>query len=66
MFILNTISVAFEKMDTMFESETSWQSQYKDVSTDIDDMKVPECGESFMTLMTTITGEGKLYTLPVI
>lgn len=48
--------VAQEKMDAMLESVTAWQSQYKDLS-DLDDSKVPECGESFMTLMITITGE---------
>ena len=48
--------VASEKMDAMLTSPTAWQSQYKDI-TDVDDVKVPECGESFMTLMLTITGK---------
>ena len=51
--------VAQEKMDQMFSSSTAWQSQYKDMLDidTIDDLKVPECGESFMTLMLTITGK---------
>lgn len=49
--------VALEKMDAMLSSATAWQSQYRDMSVEADDMKVPECGESFMTLMLTITGK---------
>ena len=44
-------------MDAMLSSGSAWHSQYKDI-TDADDNKVPECGESFMTLMLTITGIG--------
>lgn len=50
-------TVAGEKMDNMLSSPTAWQSQYKNIE-DIDEMKVPECGESFITLMSTITGKG--------
>ncbi|XP_074647667.1 RAD50-interacting protein 1-like [Tubulanus polymorphus] len=50
---------ALEKMDAMLESQTAWESQYRDVG-EVDDMKVPECGESFMTLMLTITDRYKL------
>ena len=49
------IVVALEKMDDMLSSPTAWHSQYKDIA-DVDDRKVPECGEAFMTLMLTITG----------
>ena len=52
---LCTTVVAQEKLDALFSSPTVWHSQYKDLS-DADDMKVPECGESFITLMLTITG----------
>ncbi|XP_041364407.1 RAD50-interacting protein 1-like [Gigantopelta aegis] len=45
---------ALEKIDAMLSSPTAWLSQYKDI-VDVDELKVPECGESFMTLLTTIT-----------
>ena len=41
----------------MLSSPTAWQSQYRGLTVDMDDMKVSECGESFMTLMLTITGK---------
>ena len=52
------LSVALEKMDAMTSSDTAWQSQYSDMKdiAEADELKVPECGESFMTLMVTITG----------
>lgn len=39
----------------MLQSPTAWESQYKDIA-DMDEVKVPECAESFMTLLYTITG----------
>lgn len=42
-------------------SVTAWDSQYRHIA-DVDELKVPECGESFMTLMLTITGEIKSNT----
>lgn len=47
-------------MDRMLSSETAWLCPLKDV-TDVDDAKVPECGEYFMTLMQTITGMFKVF-----
>ena len=49
------VAVAIEKLDAMMSSTTAWESQYRIIA-DVDDMKVPECGESFMTLMLTMTG----------
>ena len=49
-----------EKVDAMMSSPTAWQSQYRDIA-DVDELKVPECGESFMTLMLTITGNKHHY-----
>ena len=45
-------------MDAMTSSDTAWLSQYFDIKdiTEADELKVPECGESFMTLMVTIMG----------
>lgn len=45
-------------MDTMTSSDTAWTSQYSDLKdvSGADELKVPECGERFMTLMVTITG----------
>ena len=59
---------AVDRMDTMLSSPTAWQSQYRDVSSltapggptdntlDMGDLRVPECAEAFVTLMTTILG----------
>ncbi|MGH0146996.1 UNVERIFIED_CONTAM: hypothetical protein FKN15_009128 [Acipenser sinensis] len=46
---------ALEKMDSMLSSEGAWSSQYKDIS-DVDEMKAPDCAETFMTLLLVITG----------
>ncbi|KGL84380.1 RAD50-interacting protein 1, partial [Tinamus guttatus] len=46
---------ALQKMDSMLSSEAAWISQYKDI-TDVDEMKVPDCAETFMTLLLVITG----------
>lgn len=53
------VLVAIEKMDALLSSSTAWESQYKNIA-DIDTLKVPECGESFITLMSTITGKSNL------
>ena len=50
------LSVALQKMDSMLSSEAAWISQYKDI-TDVDEMKVPDCAETFMTLLLVITGK---------
>lgn len=46
---------AKSKMDLMLSSETAWQSQYQGLM-DLDEANLPECAESFITLMLTITG----------
>ena len=47
-----------EKMDAMLSDVNAWQSQYADVGDDIDDeLKVPQCGESFVTLVSAMTGQ---------
>lgn len=56
------VSVALEKMDAMLSSDTRWQCQYEKIA-DLDEMKVSECGESFMTLMMTITGPYYIFFL---
>ncbi|XP_015512771.2 RAD50-interacting protein 1 [Neodiprion lecontei] len=43
---------ATEKMDAILSSETAWERL---MGTDIDDMKVTECAEAFLTLLMTIT-----------
>lgn len=48
-------AVAVEKMDAMLSSEGAWSSQYKDIS-DMDELKAPDCAETFMTLLQVITG----------
>ncbi|XP_066210428.1 RAD50-interacting protein 1-like isoform X1 [Saccopteryx leptura] len=53
---------ALQKMDSMLSSEAAWISQYKDI-TDMDEMKVPDCAETFMTLLLVITDRYK--SLPI-
>lgn len=43
-------------MDAMLSTEGAWSSQYKDIS-DMDELKVPDCAETFMTLLQVITGK---------
>ncbi|XP_069621187.1 RAD50-interacting protein 1 [Ranitomeya imitator] len=50
--------LALEKMDSMLSSEAAWSSQYKDIS-DVDEMKFPDCAETFMTLLLVITDRYK-------
>ncbi|XP_053110588.1 RAD50-interacting protein 1 isoform X2 [Hemicordylus capensis] len=49
---------ALQKMDSMLSSEAAWISQYKDI-TDVDEMKVPDSAETFMTLLLVITDRYK-------
>lgn len=42
-------------MDAMLSAEGAWSSQYKDI-TDMDELKAPDCAETFMTLLLVITG----------
>ncbi|XP_042191610.1 RAD50-interacting protein 1 [Callorhinchus milii] len=49
---------ALEKMDSVLSSEAAWTSQYKDI-TDVDEMKAPDCAETFMTLLLVITDRYK-------
>ncbi|XP_004448856.1 RAD50-interacting protein 1 isoform X3 [Dasypus novemcinctus] len=53
---------ALQKMDSMLSSDVAWVSQYKDI-TDVDEMKVPDCAETFMTLLLVITDRYK--NLPI-
>ncbi|XP_062862306.1 RAD50-interacting protein 1 [Trichomycterus rosablanca] len=46
--------MALEKMDAMLSVEGAWSSQYKDI-TDMDELKAPDCAETFMTLLLVIT-----------
>ena len=55
--------VALQKMDAMLSSPTRWSCQYQEVA-DIDELKLSECGEAFMILMSTLTGLLLLILLP--
>ncbi|KAM6985734.1 RAD50-interacting protein 1 [Aplochiton taeniatus] len=46
--------MAVEKVDAMLSAEGAWCSQYKDIS-DMDELKAPDCAETFMTLLLVIT-----------
>ncbi|KYN11646.1 RAD50-interacting protein 1, partial [Trachymyrmex cornetzi] len=47
---------ATEKMDAILSSNTAWERL---TSPDIDDMKVTECADAFLTLLTTISDRYK-------
>ncbi|KAL0967195.1 hypothetical protein UPYG_G00249030 [Umbra pygmaea] len=46
--------MAIEKVDAMLSAEGAWRSQYRDIS-DMDELKAPDCAETFMTLLLVIT-----------
>ncbi|XP_061817223.1 RAD50-interacting protein 1 [Nerophis lumbriciformis] len=46
--------MALEKVDAMLSAEGAWSSQYKDIR-DMDELKSPDCAETFMTLLQVIT-----------
>ncbi|TSK13253.1 RAD50-interacting protein 1 [Bagarius yarrelli] len=46
--------MALEKVDAMLSADGAWSSQYKDIS-DVDELKAPDCAETFMTLLLVIT-----------
>uniref|UniRef100_A0A6Q2XCT6 RAD50-interacting protein 1 n=1 Tax=Esox lucius TaxID=8010 RepID=A0A6Q2XCT6_ESOLU len=46
--------MAVEKVDAMLSAEGAWNSQYRDIS-DMDELKTPDCAETFMTLVLVIT-----------
>ncbi|XP_022095559.1 RAD50-interacting protein 1-like isoform X2 [Acanthaster planci] len=54
---------AVEKIDSLLASSAAWSPQYKDLE-ETDDLKVPECVESFMTLMLVITERYKVLPSP--
>uniref|UniRef100_A0A8C4R3V6 RAD50 interactor 1 n=1 Tax=Eptatretus burgeri TaxID=7764 RepID=A0A8C4R3V6_EPTBU len=45
---------ALEKIDSMLSSSMAWTCHCQDIA-DIDDAKVPDCAETFMTLLQVIT-----------
>ncbi|WAQ97395.1 RINT1-like protein [Mya arenaria] len=47
-----------EKLDGMMSSPGAWDSQYRGIA-DVDELRVPECGDSFVTLLLTITDRYK-------
>ncbi|XP_077980445.1 RAD50-interacting protein 1-like [Glandiceps talaboti] len=54
---------ANEKIESLLSSPNAWTSQYKDIS-DVDELKVPESGENFMTLLSVITDRYKNLPFP--
>lgn len=52
--------VALEKVDAMLSAEGAWSSQYKDII-DMDELKAPDCAETFMTLLLVITGTSHFF-----
>lgn len=62
-WILIEEKFAKSKMDLMLSSETAWQSQYQGLM-DMDEANLPECAESFITLMLTVTDRYKTLNNP--
>lgn len=62
-WILIEEKFAKSKMDLMLSSDTAWQSQYQGLM-EMDEANLPECAESFITLMITITDRYKSLTNP--
>ncbi|XP_038064366.1 RAD50-interacting protein 1-like isoform X2 [Patiria miniata] len=54
---------AVEKIDSLLAAQTAWFPQYRDLE-ETDDLKVPECVESFMTLMLVITERYRVLPSP--
>lgn len=46
---------ADEKRDRLLTSPTAWKPQYQ-TEGDLDDMKIPECAEAFMMVLSAMTG----------
>lgn len=42
-------------MESLLSSSSAWSLKYKDVG-GVDDSRIPECAEGFMTLLSVITG----------
>uniref|UniRef100_A0A4W5N1I1 RAD50-interacting protein 1 n=1 Tax=Hucho hucho TaxID=62062 RepID=A0A4W5N1I1_9TELE len=55
--------MAIEKVDAMLSAEGAWSSQYKDIS-DMDELKAPDCAETFMTLLLVITDRYRALPCP--
>uniref|UniRef100_A0A672YVK7 RAD50-interacting protein 1 n=1 Tax=Sphaeramia orbicularis TaxID=375764 RepID=A0A672YVK7_9TELE len=55
--------MAVEKVDAMLSAEGAWTSQYKDIS-DMDELKAPDCAETFMTLLQVITDRYRALPCP--
>lgn len=56
--------MALEKVDAMLSAEGAWSSQYKDI-TDMDELKAPDCAETFMTLLLVITGTSHFFVVNI-
>ncbi|XP_071948017.1 RAD50-interacting protein 1-like [Antedon mediterranea] len=54
---------AVEKIDALLSDPDAWRCQYKDIN-DGDDLKVPQCAESFVTLLSVITDRYKTVPFP--
>ena len=44
-----------ENVQSLLSSEKAWSPRYEDAA-DVDDLKVPECVETFVSLLVGITG----------
>ena len=49
------VADAMENIQSLLSSEKAWSPRYEDAA-DVDDLKVPECVETFVSLLVGITG----------
>ena len=54
-----------ENIQSLLSSEKAWCPRYEDAA-DVDDLKVPECVETFVSLLVGITGMGGVNVLLLI
>lgn len=47
---------AVDRLDALLSAEDAWRSHFSGTDADeVDDMKTPQCAESFITMLLTIT-----------
>ena len=57
-------AVAVEKMDVLLSEEKAWSSVNGVDDTEIDDVRLTECGEGFLQMLMAITDRYKILPQP--
>jgi len=58
------MAVAVEKMDVLLSGEKTWSSVTGVDDTEIDDVRLTECGEGFLQMLMAITDRYKILPQP--